>query len=175
MLLLSLWICGRRSAGSSAALRAAVHTSTGWASCLTRCPRGRSLAGTPVRGTAMTSNQLCAAALGIVAPWSVQTVGFDTGQRRLAIHVDFAHTAGLSCDGIQKSKVGCVAISPRSRVASGIAPFRGPTPCAKSRSRRASCSASSAISHTKPAKPEPNRVLQFVAACSLITARNASP
>lgn len=31
------------------------------------------------------------------------------------------------------------------------------------------------FAHPKPAKPEPNRVLQFVAACSLITARNASP
>ena len=38
----------------------------------------------------MTSNQLFAAALGIAAPWFVQTVDFDAGQRRLTIHVDFA-------------------------------------------------------------------------------------
>jgi transposase len=38
----------------------------------------------------MTNNQLFAAALGITAPWFVQTVGFDAGQRRLTIHVDFA-------------------------------------------------------------------------------------
>ena len=38
----------------------------------------------------MTNNQLFAAALGITAPWFVQTVDFDAGQRRLTIHVDFA-------------------------------------------------------------------------------------
>jgi transposase len=35
------------------------------------------------------TNQLFAAALGIAAPWFVQTVDFDAGQRRLTIHVDF--------------------------------------------------------------------------------------
>ena len=35
------------------------------------------------------TNQLFAAALGIAAPWSVQTVDFDAGQRWLTIHVDF--------------------------------------------------------------------------------------
>jgi hypothetical protein len=35
------------------------------------------------------TNQLFAAALGITAPWFVQTVDFDAGQRRLTIHVDF--------------------------------------------------------------------------------------
>ena len=35
------------------------------------------------------TNQLFAAALGIAAPWFVQTVDFDVGQRRLTIHVDF--------------------------------------------------------------------------------------
>jgi transposase len=34
-------------------------------------------------------NQLFAAALGITAPWFVETVDFDAGQRRLTIHVDF--------------------------------------------------------------------------------------
>jgi transposase len=38
----------------------------------------------------MTNNQLFAAALGITAPWFVQTVDFDAGQRRLTIHIDFA-------------------------------------------------------------------------------------
>jgi transposase len=38
----------------------------------------------------MTNNQLLAAALGITAPWFVQTVEFDAGQRRLTIHIDFA-------------------------------------------------------------------------------------
>jgi hypothetical protein len=38
----------------------------------------------------MTNNQLFAAALGITAPWFVQTVDFDAGQRRLTVHVDFA-------------------------------------------------------------------------------------
>jgi transposase len=38
----------------------------------------------------MTNNQLLAAALGITAPWFVQTVEFDGGQRRLTIHIDFA-------------------------------------------------------------------------------------
>jgi transposase len=38
----------------------------------------------------MTNNQLFASALGITAPWFVQTVAFDAGQRRLTIHVDFA-------------------------------------------------------------------------------------
>src|SRR5579864_52098 len=45
---------------------------------------------TSAGGTAMTSNQLFAAALGIAAPWFVRTVDFDAGQRRLTIHVDFA-------------------------------------------------------------------------------------
>jgi hypothetical protein len=31
----------------------------------------------------MTNNQLFAAALGITAPWFVETVDFDAGQRRL--------------------------------------------------------------------------------------------
>jgi len=35
------------------------------------------------------TNQLFAAALGITAPWFVETVDFDAGQRRLTIHVDF--------------------------------------------------------------------------------------
>jgi transposase len=35
------------------------------------------------------TNQLFAAALGITAPWFVQTVDFDSGQRQLTIHVDF--------------------------------------------------------------------------------------
>ena len=35
------------------------------------------------------TNQLFAAALGIAAPWFVQTVDFDAVQRRLTIHVDF--------------------------------------------------------------------------------------
>src|SRR6516165_12719808 len=35
------------------------------------------------------TNQLFAAALGITAPWLVQAVDFDAGQRRLTIHVDF--------------------------------------------------------------------------------------
>jgi transposase len=35
------------------------------------------------------TNQLFAAALGIAAPWFVQTVDFDSGQRQLTIHVDF--------------------------------------------------------------------------------------
>ncbi len=35
------------------------------------------------------TNQLFAAALGIAAPWFVETVDFDAGQRRLTIHVDF--------------------------------------------------------------------------------------
>ena len=35
------------------------------------------------------TNQLFAAALGITAPWYVQAVDFDAGQRRLTIHVDF--------------------------------------------------------------------------------------
>src|SRR5215472_376848 len=35
------------------------------------------------------TNQLFAAALGISAPWFVQAVDFDAGQRRLTIHVDF--------------------------------------------------------------------------------------
>jgi transposase len=35
------------------------------------------------------TNQLFAAALGIAAPWFVQAVDFDSGQRRLTIHVDF--------------------------------------------------------------------------------------
>jgi hypothetical protein len=35
------------------------------------------------------TNQLFAAALGIAAPWFVQGVDFDAGQRRLTIHVDF--------------------------------------------------------------------------------------
>jgi transposase len=34
------------------------------------------------------TNQLFAAALGIAAPWFVQTVDFDAGQRQLTIHVD---------------------------------------------------------------------------------------
>ena len=34
------------------------------------------------------TNQLFAAALGIAAPWFVQTVDFDAVQRRLTIHVD---------------------------------------------------------------------------------------
>jgi transposase len=34
------------------------------------------------------TNQLFAAALGIAAPWFVQTVDFDAGQRRLTIHVE---------------------------------------------------------------------------------------
>ena len=38
----------------------------------------------------MTNNQLFAAALGITAPWFVETVDFDAGQLRLTIHVDFA-------------------------------------------------------------------------------------
>jgi transposase len=38
----------------------------------------------------MTNNQLFAAALGITAPWFVQTVDFDAGQRRFTIHIDFA-------------------------------------------------------------------------------------
>ena len=38
------------------------------------------------------TNQLFAAALGIAAPWFVQTVDFDEGQRRLTIHVDFRST-----------------------------------------------------------------------------------
>jgi len=39
----------------------------------------------------MTSqtNDLFAAALGIAAPWFVDRVDFDTGQRKLTIHVDF--------------------------------------------------------------------------------------
>jgi transposase len=41
-------------------------------------------------GTAMTSDQLFAAALGITAPWFVQAVDFDASQRRLTIHIDFA-------------------------------------------------------------------------------------
>ena len=39
------------------------------------------------------TNQLFAAALGIAAPWFVQTVDFDAGQRRLTIHVDFVRIA----------------------------------------------------------------------------------
>jgi len=35
------------------------------------------------------TNQMFAAALGISAPWFVQTVDFDAGQRRLTIHIDF--------------------------------------------------------------------------------------
>src|SRR5262249_13540236 len=35
------------------------------------------------------TNQLFAAALGITAPWFVEAVAFDGGQRRLTIHVDF--------------------------------------------------------------------------------------
>jgi transposase len=35
------------------------------------------------------TNQLFAAALGITAPWFVDMVDFDAGQRRLTIHVDF--------------------------------------------------------------------------------------
>jgi transposase len=35
------------------------------------------------------TNELFAAALGITAPWFVQAVDFDAGQRRLTIHVDF--------------------------------------------------------------------------------------
>jgi len=35
------------------------------------------------------TNQLFAAALGITAPWFVERVDFDAGQRRLTIHVDF--------------------------------------------------------------------------------------
>jgi len=35
------------------------------------------------------TNELFAAALGISAPWCVQTVDFDAAQRRLTIHVDF--------------------------------------------------------------------------------------
>src|SRR5215468_11277 len=34
-------------------------------------------------------NDLFAAALGIAAPWFVDRVDFDTGQRKLTIHVDF--------------------------------------------------------------------------------------
>jgi len=50
------------------------------------------------------TNQLFAAALGIAAPWSVQTVDFDAGQRRLTIHVDFVpgslRHSGLSDGGV---------------------------------------------------------------------------
>jgi transposase len=35
------------------------------------------------------TNDLFAAALGIAAPWFVDRVDFDTGQRKLTIHVDF--------------------------------------------------------------------------------------
>ncbi len=35
------------------------------------------------------TNQLFEAALGIMAPWYVQSVDFDTGKRQLTIAVDF--------------------------------------------------------------------------------------
>ena len=53
------------------------------------------------------TNQLFAAALGISAPWFVQAVDFDAGQRRLTIHVDFDHIrrARNQFDGISAEEI----------------------------------------------------------------------